>query len=132
MKTLHITQQKKWFDMVAAGIKKEEYREIKPYWAKRLIDISGPPEEEKGENRTIPHDIVFDLARHPWQEVLKAYYSKFRSYHIVESRNGYAKDAPVIRWTHKGIRVGTPNPDWCPPGFQGQTFFILEIGEIIK
>jgi len=28
--------KKKWFDMIKSGEKKEEYREIKPYWTKRL------------------------------------------------------------------------------------------------
>ena len=36
MKTLHLTLKKKWFDMIAAGIKKEEYREIKTFWSRRL------------------------------------------------------------------------------------------------
>jgi hypothetical protein len=37
MKTLHLNLKKKWFDMIASGEKKEEYREIKPYWDKRLV-----------------------------------------------------------------------------------------------
>ena len=37
MKTLHLTLNKKWFDMIAAGVKKEEYRSIKTYWIKRLV-----------------------------------------------------------------------------------------------
>lgn len=36
MKVLHLTLKKKWFDMIASGEKKEEYRETKPYWVKRL------------------------------------------------------------------------------------------------
>ena len=36
MKSLHLTLCKKWFDMIKSGIKKEEYREIKPYWETRL------------------------------------------------------------------------------------------------
>ena len=36
MDTLNLTLTKKWFDMIANGVKKEEYREIKPYWIKRL------------------------------------------------------------------------------------------------
>jgi hypothetical protein len=36
MKILHLTLKKRYFDKIAAGIKKEEYREIKPYWTKRL------------------------------------------------------------------------------------------------
>lgn len=36
MNILHLTLKKKWFDMIAAGEKLEEYREIKPYWVRRL------------------------------------------------------------------------------------------------
>ena len=35
-KVLTLTVIKQWFDMIAAGEKIEEYREIKPYWIKRL------------------------------------------------------------------------------------------------
>ena len=40
MKILHLTLKKQWFDMIASGEKKEEYREIKPYWNKRLLNKS--------------------------------------------------------------------------------------------
>jgi len=36
MKTLHLILKKKWFDLILSGEKKEEYREIKDYWQKRL------------------------------------------------------------------------------------------------
>lgn len=36
MKILHLTLNKKWYDMIESGIKKEEYREIKKYWIQRL------------------------------------------------------------------------------------------------
>ena len=36
MKVLHLTLKKKWFDMIASGEKKEEYREVKAYWINRL------------------------------------------------------------------------------------------------
>ena len=37
MKTLNLVLKHKWYDMIASGKKKEEYREIKPYWVKRLV-----------------------------------------------------------------------------------------------
>ena len=40
MRTLHLTLKKQWFDMIASGVKKEEYREMKPYWHKRLLNKS--------------------------------------------------------------------------------------------
>lgn len=31
--------KKKWFDMIKSGQKKEEYREIKPYYDSRFFNI---------------------------------------------------------------------------------------------
>jgi len=36
MHILHLTLKKKWFDMIASGVKREEYRDMKPYWYSRL------------------------------------------------------------------------------------------------
>lgn len=33
--------KKKWFDMIASGEKKEEYRELKPYYHKRIKNTFG-------------------------------------------------------------------------------------------
>ena len=35
---LHLTLKKKWFDLIASGKKKFEYRESKPYWDVRLLN----------------------------------------------------------------------------------------------
>lgn len=43
MRILHLTLMKKWFDQILAGSKKVEYREIKPYWTKRLLNEKGNP-----------------------------------------------------------------------------------------
>lgn len=36
MKILHMTLHRKWFDQIASGEKRVEYREVKPYWTKRI------------------------------------------------------------------------------------------------
>lgn len=64
---LHLTLKKKWFDMIAKGIKKEEYRDIKHYWIKRLMVIKAETFEET-----------------------------FKDFDIVRFKNGYQKDAPVM------------------------------------
>ena len=38
-KILTLNVSKQWFDMIVSGEKTEEYREIKPYWASRLVKI---------------------------------------------------------------------------------------------
>lgn len=35
-KVLNLVVTKEWFNMIVSGAKNEEYREIKPYWIKRL------------------------------------------------------------------------------------------------
>lgn len=37
MKTLHLVLKHKWYDMIEAGVKTEEYRNRTPYWEKRLV-----------------------------------------------------------------------------------------------
>ena len=37
--TLKLVLIRKWFDMIQCGEKKEEYREITPYWCSRLLLI---------------------------------------------------------------------------------------------
>jgi hypothetical protein len=41
MKTLDLVLKAKWFDMIESGEKKEEYREIKPFWIRRLCGPYG-------------------------------------------------------------------------------------------
>jgi hypothetical protein len=40
-KILHLTLIRKWFIEILEGKKVEEYREIKPYWTKRLFKGDG-------------------------------------------------------------------------------------------
>ena len=35
---LHLTIKLKWFKEIASGIKPYEFREVKPYWTKRLFN----------------------------------------------------------------------------------------------
>ena len=39
--------KKKWFDMILSGEKKEEYREVKPYYITRFRNVWGYPEPWK-------------------------------------------------------------------------------------
>lgn len=45
MKILHLTLKKKWFDMHLSGEKNIDYRDIKPYWTKRLFNKDGSPKD---------------------------------------------------------------------------------------
>lgn len=38
-KTIHLVLKHKWWNMIESGVKTEEYREIKPYYEKRLLYV---------------------------------------------------------------------------------------------
>jgi hypothetical protein len=44
-KILHLTLHKEFFKQILNGTKKIEYREIKPYWTKRLFNSDNKPIE---------------------------------------------------------------------------------------
>lgn len=37
MKILDLPLKKKWYNMIESGVKTEEYRELSPFWVRRLI-----------------------------------------------------------------------------------------------
>lgn len=99
-KTLFLPLKKEWYEMIESGIKTEEYREIKPYWVKRLVtaDINDP---------TID-------------------WSKWESYRFrcVKFSYGYTKRTMTFKC--KGIRIGKGRPEWGAPD---KEVFIIELGE---
>ena len=54
MKILHLTLKKKWFDMIASGVKTEEYRDIKPYFDVRLNKSFDVVRFKHGYNKDAP------------------------------------------------------------------------------
>ena len=70
--TLHLTLKRKWFDMIASGEKTEEYREIKPYWEKRLEKDYEYIEFRNGYGKSVPvcmcklHHIDIDRGKSEW------------------------------------------------------------------
>lgn len=103
IKILHLNLKKKWFDLIDKGIKKEEYREIKPYWEKRLIDYKALKD----------HYQAIALKRYMlgiWTDVCKAFP---KGYTHVLIRYGYTKQ--FIIFTIGEIKFGIGNPDWGAP-----------------
>lgn len=80
--------------MILSGRKTEEYREIKPFWLKRL------------SHWMFPGDAII-----------------FKPYNKIVFTNGYAKDAPSITIECLGISQGYCKPEWSE-GMQGKHFVI--------
>ena len=109
MKILHLTLKKKWFDMIASGEKKEEYREVKDYWMKRLAGIKGCGTSynfallNNNENKCIHYDAIY-------------------------FKNGYSKNAPSFTIECKGIYIDEGKKKWGAPNHR---VFIIKLGNKI-
>lgn len=133
--TLILIQQ--WFIATFKGIKKEEYREITPYWAKRLLCM------ENGDNLTkcysegtIVNICSALLNCKNWEcnlikDVLSLFHVRFKEFEATDFRNGYKslKEVPRFIIENKGISIGKGNPEW---GYVGRdNVFIIHHGDIL-
>lgn len=126
MKPLQLVLKKKWYDMILSGEKKEEYREIKPYWVSRLVDWSDYPKESHDEHKYITENIVYDIEQgHNGLDVLKSYFSKFKTFHYVQFRNGYSKDGRSMLRESNGISIGEGRPEWGAE--KGKKYFVIKL-----
>jgi hypothetical protein len=112
MNTLHLTLKKKWFDMIASGEKTEEYREIKPYWAARLVDeLDSYPNNDESWSY-----LGFEVG------MLKA-----RHFDRVVFRNGYSSRAPKATFKVNDIFISPGKHDWGAE--PGKKYFVIKLGD---
>lgn len=100
--------KKKWFDMIASGKKKEEYREIKPYYDNRIGRA---------------------LCGIPFKYVHPDYIKKCIEEETIEVilRNGYSYESPSI-WCECKVKIGKGKKEWG--AIPGKDYYILEIIKI--
>ena len=113
MKILHLTLKKKWFDMVASGEKKEEYRDIKIYWWTRLVQC-GECFRDDGELRPVDR----------WELLLE------KKFDVVVFKNGYQKDAKKITLEWLGMERGEGKKEWGAE--PNKEYFVIKLGEILN
>ena len=111
-KVLPLTISKEWFYMIADGRKTEEYREIKPYWASRLVN-------QNAESGMVGFDefggytaVIGEPEYKPYTHVLFI--------------NGYRKDSPRIEKEIESISIGKPKKGMCPDRWLDHEFFIIK------
>lgn len=99
--------KKKWFDMILSGEKKEEYREIKPYYDSRFYHIKVKS--------------VIDE---------KKYFMYAESPKYIIFRNGYSKNSPSIKCEVE-ITVGYGKSKWgAEPNKKYYVLKILDVEEV--
>lgn len=110
MKTLYLPLKKEWYEMIESGIKTEEYREIKPYWASRLFFCFGMP----------CIDGNFPQLACSYCEIFA-----LRRFGAVRFSYGYTKR--TMTFECKGITIGKGNPAWGAP--ENEEVFIIKLGK---
>lgn len=101
--------KKKWFDMIKSGEKKEEYREIKPYYHSRL-----------------GHYFICYRLDTSIRKVLR---NMTTAEKIIIFRNGYSHNSPQIK-CRCTLRVGQGKEEWGAE--LGKEYYVLEILKILE
>lgn len=114
-KTLHLNLKKQWFDMIDSGDKKEEYRALTPYWAKRLTKLHNFEYIEGMEKSLIRDNKVIFV---------------HDKYDTVTFSHGYSKDRKQIVLKLKEIHIGSGSSYWG--AVDGEKYFIISLGKIIS
>lgn len=102
MKTLSLVLKHKWYDMIDSGEKKEEYREIKPYWEKRLIDYKRLSAYYKEHYKEIRIMQLFFPHCQPIEDICHVF---SRGYTHVRFFRGYSADQ-TMTFTVEDIDMG--------------------------
>lgn len=103
--------KKKWYDMIIAGIKQEEYREIKDYYDSRLLTLFGAimVDGQLLQGEAVP------------EEIRKA------AVQPVIFRNGYGRNCPQFL-ANCTLTVKEGRPEWgAVPGVRYYTLQIREV-----
>lgn len=116
---LQMSLKRKWFEMTKPEIKREDYREITPYWISRLI------EKEFAKGCSNIEDIKHALSACP-----NGVFKKF-NFNIMTL--GYPKrydSERIIKFEHAGIEIRTGNSEWGAE--PGKIYFVIKHGKRIS
>lgn len=123
-KVLTLSVKKEWFDKIVSNEKKEEYREIKPYWVARLFyDRFGKLSPK------MVKELAGSIAKYGDTEHFEAKNGievSFVPYTHVLFINGYGDDKPRIEKEIMGITIGKPKKGLCPYKWLDKEFFIIK------
>lgn len=118
-RVLHLTIKKEYFDMIKSGIKLSEYREIKIYWIRRLLDkeLFESVDNFMAWFKNPPEHITLEHVR-----------IQFTHIHFY---NGWATSTkyPNFKIEFKSLEVKEPVPEWS--GNMKGLNFSLNLGKIV-
>ena len=120
-RTLHLVLKRKWWDMIANGIKKEEYREVCHYWATRLLDGQY---RWYSHNTDYPGDFAWWLF---WKIASKSI--SFREYSKVCFHLGYTNTIMTFNIDKMFMEIGSDNNKEVWGAEPNKHYFVIKLGE---
>ena len=125
IKILTLSLCKEWFDMIKSGKKTEEYREITPYWACRLIKYNRMEKQSQAfwseRLRSIKSlGKLQSLIGKWWYQCSPIHFDK-----IVFTCGYPSKDDTdrIMTFNAPSVRIGEGNPEWGAES--GKLYFII-------
>lgn len=124
--TLHLSLKKEWYNLIESGEKTEEYREIKPYWLKRLYNIV---DVDFRNYEAIDNESAEWYCANVTALKKDVYFGGFqkKNYKHVKFTYGYTKKSMTFEL--EDIKIGRGNKKW---GAMDDSVFIIKLGKRIK
>jgi hypothetical protein len=119
-----------WFDMTKALIKKEDYRELTPFWCNRFLLYDGKPKTVKWWSFMQNYEGCF--FRKAIESSIENGKITFKHFDINRMTLGYPKAtdlAKIINLQHKGIEIRTGNPKWG--AVPNKIYFVIMHGDVL-
>jgi len=114
MANLQLSLKKQWFDMTKSGVKTEDYREITPYWVRRLVKSCSN---------------YSNLIYQPHLLLAGRSSVEFRTFDFNIMTLGYPKSTDtdrILKLEHKGIEIGYGKTEWGAE--PNKLYFIIKHG----
>ncbi|MCP4987276.1 MAG: hypothetical protein GY928_14855 [Colwellia sp.] len=123
---LQLLLKKKWFGMTKSGVKTEDYREITPYWCKRLLTVV--------EGGIFNWVAYLNEESDPYELLAVGIVNNYFTYNQFDSNImtlGYPKATEterILKYEHKGIEIREGNPEWGAE--PGKLYFVIMHGDL--
>ena len=129
MANLQLSLKRNWFEITKSGVKKEDYREITPYWCSRLLlSFRG---EKMSQNWWKYENETLNGTKEEIAENLKLF-TNIRKFGYNVMTLGYPKSTDterILKLEHKGIEIGYGKPEWGAE--PNKLYFIIKHGAIL-
>lgn len=108
---LHLVLKRKWWDMIASGEKKEEYRDFNEYWTKRILILS-----EQGKKKSHYFEILDE------EEIVE-----YKDFDAICFHKGYTNT--TMTFENDGIEINHGREEWGAE--HDKLYFVIKLGKRI-